>query len=299
MAAPRGLTRVAFGDSTIRARAGKSEIVVTTTARLAGAIHSLTWDGREFIDSADHGRQLQSAANFDAGQVKIEAETFNPTEAGSRADGAGPTSTSVLERLHAAGRTLETTCLMAQWLRPGEKSGAHRARNPAALSRHRLAKQVTIGMPGHPQALRYDATFDVPGDEGHRHGVFESLTGYMPADFAVFLRFDAAAGKLVPLPDGPGEQPDPVALATADGRHAMGIYSPDRRTEPAWRGPTYGRFRFKTERVVKWNCVSRETQPQGLPAGKRAFRHAVLVGTRNDVEGMLAAFVKAGEGNFK
>jgi hypothetical protein len=290
---------MAFGDSTIRARAGKSEIVVTTTARLAGAIHSLTWDGREFIDSVDHGRQLQSASNFDAGQPKIEAETFNPTEAGSRYDSAGPTSTSVLERLNASGRTLETTSLMAQWLRPGEKSGAHLARNPAALSRHRLAKRVTIGMPGWPQALRYDVSFEVPGDEGHRHGVFESLTGYMPAEFSVFLRFDAVIGKLVPLSDGPGELPDPVALATADGRHAMGIYSPDRFAETGWRGPTYGRFRFKAERVVKWNCVSRETKPQGLPAGVRKFRHAVLVGTRNDVEGMLAAFVKAGAANFE
>ncbi|SVC63015.1 uncharacterized protein METZ01_LOCUS315869, partial [marine metagenome] len=52
------------GDAQIRAKSGSSEIVITTTSRLAGAIHSLTWNGREFIDSADHGRQLQSAANF-------------------------------------------------------------------------------------------------------------------------------------------------------------------------------------------------------------------------------------------
>ena len=76
------------GNAQIRAKAGPSEIVITTTSRLAGAIHSLTWNGREFIDSADHGRQLQSASNFDAGSRFIP-ETFNPTEAGSRFDGAG------------------------------------------------------------------------------------------------------------------------------------------------------------------------------------------------------------------
>ena len=85
------------GDAQIRAKAGPSEIVITTTSRLAGAIHSLTWNGREFIDSADHGRQLQSAANFDAGS-RFSPETFNPTEAGSRFDGAGPKSTSVLHK---------------------------------------------------------------------------------------------------------------------------------------------------------------------------------------------------------
>jgi hypothetical protein len=36
----------ASGDSVIHAPAGKSEIVITTTTRLAGAIHSLTWDGK-------------------------------------------------------------------------------------------------------------------------------------------------------------------------------------------------------------------------------------------------------------
>ena len=88
------------GEAQIRAKAGPSEIVITTTSRLAGAIHSLTWNGREFIDSADHGRQLQSAVNFDAGS-RIRGETYNPTEAGSRFDGAGPKSTSVLRALHA------------------------------------------------------------------------------------------------------------------------------------------------------------------------------------------------------
>ena len=72
------------GNAVIRAPAGRSEIAITTTSRVAGAIHSLTWDGKEFIDSADHGRQLQSASNFDvAGD--FTPETFNPTEAGSMA----------------------------------------------------------------------------------------------------------------------------------------------------------------------------------------------------------------------
>ncbi len=55
---------------------------------------------------------------------------------------------------------------------------------------------------------------------------------------------------MVTLDDGPGEQAFPVALATANGLHAMGVYS----AEPS---PGYGRFRFKAERVNKWNCVFR------------------------------------------
>ena len=133
----------------IRAKAGASEIVITTTSRLAGAIHSLTWGGKEFVDSADHGRQIQSASNLDAG-TPILAETFNPTEAGSRRDGAGATSSSRLLALTARGNVLESKTQMAFWLAPGEKSGGHPAKNTTVLSKHLLAKRVTIGVRGLP-----------------------------------------------------------------------------------------------------------------------------------------------------
>ena len=82
--------------------------MITTTHRLAGAIHSLTWNGREFINSVDHGRQLQSASNLDGG-TPITAETFNPTEAGSRDDGAGEKSSSRLLHWRIEANALETT----------------------------------------------------------------------------------------------------------------------------------------------------------------------------------------------
>ncbi|HEY4259325.1 MAG TPA: hypothetical protein VGM98_04160, partial [Schlesneria sp.] len=91
---------VPSGDAQIRSPYGGSEIAITTTTRLAGAIHSLTWKGQEFINSVDHGRQLQSASNFDAGST-FTPETFNPTEAGSVDDGAGPKSSSRLLHLIA------------------------------------------------------------------------------------------------------------------------------------------------------------------------------------------------------
>ena len=149
------------GDAVIRGRAGPSDIVITTTARLAGAIHSLRWNGREFIDSADHGRQLQSAANFDGGGPFFP-ETFNPTEAGSRKDGAGPTSSSKLLRLRADGPELETTVQMAFWLAPGEKSEGHPALNRKVLADHLLTKRVRIGYKEWPNAIDYRVTFTVP-----------------------------------------------------------------------------------------------------------------------------------------
>jgi hypothetical protein len=73
-------------------------LTIASSPAFAGAISSLTWKDKEFIDRRDHGRELQSAASFDG-----LGECFNPTEAGSAADGADSTSTSKLLNFVARG----------------------------------------------------------------------------------------------------------------------------------------------------------------------------------------------------
>jgi hypothetical protein len=275
---------VPTGEAVIRGGAGASEIVITTTARLAGAIHSVRWGGREFIDSADHGRQLQSASSFGRGGPDFWAECYNPTEAGRRRDGAGPRSSSRLLMLRAAGNELQTVTQMAFWLAPGELSAGRPALNTTVLSNHRVAKRVRIGYKALPQVLDSDVTFTVPKGERHRFAQFEALTGYMPAEFRQFWSFDANSGRLSELSDGPGEQARPVVLATLNGAHAMGVFSPD-QPSVGFAGAGYGRFRFVPERVVKWNCVFRTA---GEP-GEYRYRVFVPIGTREDVRRALIA----------
>ena len=269
------------GNSQIRAKAGPSEIVITTTSRLAGAIHSLTWNGREFIDSADHGRQLQSASNFDAGSRFIP-ETFNPTEAGSRFDGAGTKSTSVLHALIMKGNVLTTDNQMAFWLRPGEKSSGHLAKNTRTLSSHYLKKTVTIGSHGLPHAIGYDVTFTIPKEEQHRFAQFEVVTGYMPPEFSKFWTYDPIMNKLSPLSDGPGEQPHPIIFSTPDTKHAMGVWSAQQPSK-GFEQAGYGRFRFKLEKVVKWNCVFRIRQLKPIRTGAHVFKCYVMVGSLKNI----------------
>jgi hypothetical protein len=282
------------GDAVIRARAGTSEIVITTTARVAGAIHSLTWNGKEFLDSFDHGRQLQSASNFDC-DGRFFAETFNPTEAGSRADGRGPRSSSKLLRIRAEGAELRTTNRMAFWLAPGEKSLGNPACNDRILSDHLLAKRVRIGYKDLPHVIDYEVTFTVPRGEKHTYAQFEALTGYMPSEFDRFWKYDAASGELQPLNDGPGEQAAPVVLATAGGSHAMGVYSPDQPSR-GFEQAGYGRFRFRAEKVNKWNCVFRLRQPKGIADGEYRYRMFAIVGSLDDVKASLRSLHKQFQG---
>lgn len=274
------------GDAVIRAPFGDSEIVITTTNRLAGAIHSLTWNGKEFINSADHGRQLQSASNFDLGSP-FSGETFNPTEAGSRSDGAGPKSTSRLLHLAATKDAIQTTTQMAFWLQPGQKSGGKLAKNTQKLSNHLLTKRVKIGYRDMPNVLQYDVTFSVPIGESHTYAQFEAVTGYMPAEFRSFWKFNPQTSQLEELSDGPGEQAWPVILATESGSHAMGIFSPD-QPSAGYRNAGYGRWRFQAQKVVKWNCVFRIRDPtNGIRPADYSFRNFVIVGDLKTVRSTL------------
>ena len=271
----------ADGNVVIRAMAGSSEIVIRTTSRLAGAIDSLTWNGQEFINSTDHGRQLQSAANFDAGYA-IKNETYNPTEAGSRRDGTGPRSSSKLLKMTTGKNWLQSTSQMAFWLAPGDKSGPNLAKNREMLSEHLLTKSVEIGYRDMPHVIRYRVTFRIPPAEKHRVAVFEAVTGYMPEKFSRFWKFNAIKSRLEPLTDGPGEQPLPVVLATPDGRFAMGCFTPEKK-RPLLESIGYGRFRFPSHQVVKWNCVFRLRNPAGIPSGNHTFEMFVLVGNLKNV----------------
>ena len=278
-----------MGDSSISRKIGREEVVLTTTNRLAGAIHSFRYRGMEYIDSFDHGRQLQSAANFDDGK-KFFPEVFNPTEAGSEADGRGPTSSSRLLDIKAGDGEIRSSCQMAFWLKPSGKSNGNPAYNSTILSKHILHKQVRIGFEDIEQVLDYRVTFVMPGDEHHTYAQFEALTGYMPWNFQNFLRWEPDFKKLVPLEKIQGEQRYPVVLATSDGKHAMGIYAPAKFRGDC-NGPGYGRFVFPNDKVVKWNAVFRIRNEKGVPAKEYGFRMFVPFGTVAEVEKTLATLM--------
>lgn len=277
---------VVSGDAELAGHIGGKPLVIRTTSRLAGAIDSVKWDGVEFIDSHDHGRQLQSAINADVDGV-FHVECYNPTEAGSVADALGPKSTSRLEALSVKDGVLTTRTRMAYWLPPGFKSGGHPAQNTELVSNHVLTKQVRIGRPGMDHVLDYKVTFTVPGDRPHKYLQFEALTGYMPAMFSEEHRFDAKTATLVPVPRGNGEVRDPIVLSTPSGSHAMGVFTPDR---PPTGQPSvgYGRFEFESEKVVKWNCVFRRRQAEPIKPGDYSFQLYVVIGTREDCRRALA-----------
>src|SRR5882757_3057286 len=137
------------GDAAVSANVFGAPLYINTSDRFAGAIYSIIWNGKQFVDSADHGREFQSASSFDG-----LGECYNPTEAGSLTDTTR--STSALLGISAAGNVLKTTSQMAFWAPAGypypQGCGGNQslkiAQNTTDLSNHLLSKQVTIGYSG-------------------------------------------------------------------------------------------------------------------------------------------------------
>ena len=92
-----------YGRWTIRSseKVDDSYIFLSCSERTGGAVDSLVWKDKEFINNWDHGRQLQSAMT-----VQNYGECWNPTEAGGRSDGNGKETKSILTDIHAEGNVL-------------------------------------------------------------------------------------------------------------------------------------------------------------------------------------------------
>jgi hypothetical protein len=268
--------RAATGDGRIEQPALGSKIQLETSARFAGAVTSIIFRGNQFVDTRDHGRELQSASSFDS-----LGECFNPTEAGSVADGDKQTTTSKLLAEKSGPNWVATQTDMAFWLPPGydykHQCGMSptvtRAVNNTLTSGHILDKRIELGEGGEANVISDHVTFTVP--EAHRTGTFEAATLYTPIDFSKRYVLNLGTGEVEPT-TVVGEQGSPVILATADGKYAVGLFSPF--LPQAGRG--YGTFSFPNTNKI--NCVFRE---KSIAVGQKfSYLCEFVVGTLAEVK---------------
>jgi hypothetical protein len=263
-------------------------IAVGGSNRVAGAVDSLYWNGREFINSWDHGRQLQMALSGNN-----LGECYNPTEAGGSYDELKSTTTSLLQGVSASGNVFQTQSKAAFWLQPGQESGAAPcggAANTTALSNYTLNKRVTVGYGGIQLIVEFLTQVTVP--ETLSSMVIEAPTGYLGGEFSAFYTFDPSTCQLAALSAGPGEQGLPVVLSTPDGAAAMGAWSPD-LPQSGLPGAGYGRFAFPdggnpANATNKWNVVFRRGS---TPPGSYSYRAYLAVGSLENVRVALCQVV--------
>lgn len=257
-------------------RAANALIDLGSSARMAGGIDHLGWNGVEFINAFDHGRELQVAWSADG-----YGECYNPTECGSSPDGTGATSSSALQAYWTSGSLLGSEVLPAFWLAPGV-AYCGPVHNTTVTSNHVLNKIVRVGYGAIRHVLEFMVQVTIPEDLASL--TIEAPTGYLKGSFTSFYTIDPTTGILQPLSAGPGEQGLPVILSIPDGSAAMGVWSPDLPSTD-FPGTGYGRWAFPdannpANATNKWNIVFR----RGItPAGIYDFHGFAIVGTLENV----------------
>ncbi len=288
-----GEGRIGYGPNEANGTYGRwtvrNDIIsVTASRRVAGAIDSVFWNGKEFINSFDHGRQLQPALsknNF--------GECYNPTYAGRAADGTGTGTSSYLESASVNQNLLSTQNLPAFWLAPFTTDPhCGSVVNTTVRSAYRMNTDILVGVAGFRHAIRFVTRVNIP--EAVNSLVIEAPTGYLTGDMTAFYTYDDATQSLTSLSNTlpAGEQGKPLVLSTPSGSHAMGVWSPGLPHIP---GLGYGQFRFpspvESAATMKWNAVYRT----GFVAAGTTLTYTtyIAVGSRENVRVTLAQLHQA------
>jgi hypothetical protein len=271
---------------------GSPLTVSVNPERYAGAIDSITYRGVEYVDTHDHGRELQSAI-----QVDNLGECFNPNEAGARSDGAGDSTSSTMQLATSQANVLRTVTRPAFWLSPDQAYGhacspvrtESAAQNHTVLSDYTIERTARFFGPAIPNLLMINVTFTIP--ESRKSASVEALTGYSPPQFTTFYSYDPAAHQLTPLTANAAgsHSTTPLIIATPDGRNAMGVISPD--IGPGGRpGGYYAYFYFPSGgATAKWSCAFSEHTL--LTAGS-VLRYScpIAIGTLDEVKAAMDRF---------
>ncbi len=290
-----------YGVNTGDTRFGNEVVQLGTSNRFGGAIDSLVYDGKEYINNDDHGRQMQVAFSLDG-----HNEALMPTEAGNHDDKDGPTSSSKLVGVGVEPGGVTTTVHPAYWLKPGQKAGDYNgpdatvAVNTTVVSDDTITKNVKVGVGGHPNVIQYDSHIHLAAP--HEKAYVEAPTTYLNHDFEKHYRFDPATGQTREYPRVHSENPPPTGfsdeagnvpliVATPDGKHAMAMWSPNEdRGDLQYR---LHQFDFSKE---PWTGGSseRNTSKMGVTFGMSSgvppdiqTRTYVIVGTVEEVKARL------------
>jgi hypothetical protein len=252
---------------------GDDTLTMRSEAKFAGAISSLTFRGREYVNSDDHGRLMQGAIAFNQ-----RFECLNPTQAGGSRDRNNLGQRSSSKRLMSYV-TLENdvfiTTRMAYWLRPGMTCQIPGFGRAPVENRQRLSGDTyqivhRFGLNGHPNLASMNITYVI--EKAYDKAVVEALTIYTPLQFDTFHAINPTTLDMTEeATQVPGETTSPVILSTRDGTHAIAFIS-------LQKGATYARFRFPDT-----NKISLVYRDEDGITGTNTYRAAWAIGTREEV----------------
>jgi len=257
------------------------------SARDAGAVSSIVYDGAEMVNDHDHGRQLQIAWFYNG-----LGEPDNPTEAGSATDALGATSTSQLLDAQAGDATVTTRSHPAYWYPPGfvsKKGGRSAATHPVTADT--LEKTLTLGYHGDPHVIVVDAavtispTLTAPEVASI---IIETPAFYTGPIMTESYLLDLKSGECVQAASKAPQRSDDtrrvLILSSSDGRRAVGLFAPKAENFMSYNCRYVDRHGLSDDNVAKVTLHYR----QPAKAGDRLeYRTFAIVGDLKTVKASI------------
>jgi len=306
-------TIVTYGQLTISNRSGPetaNTFYVSASEIVAGAIDSIYWNNKEFINSHDHGRQLQYAwqygTSFNNSTYAFTTqygECFNPTEAGSAADSTGWATSSILNSYSYNSTSFTTNDNPAYWIAPNSPCGVPLPYT-SPTSGDTLIKNVSIAS-GPYKLIRLNTTVTSgPGKLGPT--AYEAPTIYIASDLNEMHSFDPSSGALDPIAISTTQNPTcnnpagntlwpnlkgcvidwPVIATTSDRTYAIGLVAIPNNSNNTYK---YGFF-YVDSQTMPINAESSAKLSAYVYSpwtGTQQFLTYVAVGTFTDVQQAL------------
>lgn len=249
-----------------------TELVITADDNHGAAIYSLQWNGFEFVNSADRGREIQTAYQLDG-----LGEGENPTECGQTGALTQPCATKVLSA-SVNGKVFSSDVLPAFW----------NPYNGQATSSDLISKMVTVDYNGITNLIRHDVTVTIAAD--HVNSIFQTL----------FFALNGGLSNVQTLQNGVlsapipniGTTPQtslstqiPVVVSSVDGKYAIGVFCSKNGLIYDVMSNSYGAG--ITAVTAGWY------NQQPCPKGPYSFTFYYVVGTLADVASKLGQVIAA------
>jgi hypothetical protein len=265
------------------------------------SLWSWEWNGGEFVNVHDLGRQIQTSVGFTHGKIGV-----NPTEAGTRYSSSGlrpairqgaPCASVTTVGTTTASPTQRTRAVPLEWV--PELLGGGPA-NPVAFPRMLVGKDVTLNYAGLGPVARYVTVVHVP--VAYRPSGVEIPSVYLTGDLRELTLYDAATDTERRLRvqcdslygDNPASGFGGVIASSRDGSRAFGLYGVHVERGGSVTRPRAG-FGYS-----RHNCRSlgsgasdnpttklRALNQEGLVAGENRFTTYLVSGTRADVQRLM------------
>jgi len=262
-----------------------------------GSIWELSWNGKQFVNTSDYGRLIQSSMNLGDGAL--------PTEGGDKHFSANSSFChgSPLIEAYNSGSTQVTTAVPLEWHNEMFNSTGN-IHDLIIYKDFKLGKVITLdptlslGAFNYlkPQIAKYVTTFSTPVNLSDVH--IEIPTGYLNMEFSRFFEIDATnsnlnAGLTEVLLNENESQQSPfhdaggIVLATQNLDYAMGIYINIVNSKSTDDDPNsiyyFRNWRFND--TSKWSAG----RYGDISAGAHQYTSYIIVGTLDDVRTAMRA----------